>query len=166
MGSAEARISWARRVGPGGRRRGLSANMSGTLYRVPRCPPYWPMPGVAERLTEVEGRAGMGTNWRDVKTKARAADPEWDSAQRVKRRARMRREMLTAVSGTQLAEIRKQLGLTQAQLAEATGLPRARISQIENDTATSLEILRVYVAGLGGRLDVVARIGNIRLKVG
>ena len=52
------------------------------------------------------------------------------------------------------------------------GLPRylpalsqARISQIENGNATSLETLRAYVAGLGGHLDIVARIGNIHLNV-
>jgi DNA-binding XRE family transcriptional regulator len=107
----------------------------------------------------------MSTNWRDVKAKARAIDPEWDGAERVERRARMRQEMLASVSGAQLAEIRKQLGLTQTQLAEAAGLSQARISQIENGTATSLETLRAYVAGLGGHLDIVARIGNIHLNV-
>ncbi|MEW2442076.1 helix-turn-helix domain-containing protein [Micromonospora marina] len=60
---------------------------------------------------------------------------------------------------------RKQLGTTQAQLAEAAGLSQARISQIENGESVNLEILRAYVTGLGGHLDVVARIGNIRLDV-
>jgi DNA-binding XRE family transcriptional regulator len=106
-----------------------------------------------------------GSNWRDVKAKAREADPEWDNPDRVGRRSRMREEMLASVSGAQLAEIRKQLGLTQAQLAEAAGLSQARISQIENGSATSLESLRAYVAGLGGHLDIVARIGNIQLNV-
>lgn len=103
--------------------------------------------------------------WQDVKAKARAVDPEWDSQARQERRARMRAEMLASVSGAQLADIRRQLGVTQAQLAEATGLSQARISQIENGTATSLENLRTYVTGLGGHLDVVARIGNIHLNV-
>jgi DNA-binding XRE family transcriptional regulator len=105
------------------------------------------------------------SNWRDVKAKARAADPSWDTGERVARRARMREEMLATVSGAQLAEIRKQLGLTQTQLAEAAGLSQARISQIENGSATSLETLRAYVAGLGGHLDIVARIGNVHLNV-
>jgi DNA-binding XRE family transcriptional regulator len=105
------------------------------------------------------------SNWRDVKAKARAADPTWDTEERVGRRARMREEMLASVSGAQLAEIRKQLGLTQTQLAETAGLSQARISQIENGTATSLETLRAYVAGLGGHLDIVARIGNIHLNI-
>jgi DNA-binding XRE family transcriptional regulator len=105
------------------------------------------------------------SNWRDVKAKARAIDPTWDSDERVARRAGMREEMLASISGTQLAEIRKQLGLTQTQLAETAGLSQARISQIENGSATSLESMRAYVTGLGGHLDIVARIGNIHLNI-
>jgi|SRR5215211_462611 len=105
------------------------------------------------------------SNWPDVKAKAHAVDPEWDSPERVAGRGRMREQMLASVSGTQLAEIRKQLGMTQAQLAEAARVSQARISQIENGEVTSLETLRAYVAGLGGHLEIVARIDNIRLNV-
>lgn len=73
--------------------------------------------------------------------------------------------MLASVSGAQLAEVRRQLGVTQAQLAEAAGLSQARISQIESGDATGLDTLRAYVAGLGGHVDVVARIGNIQLDI-
>ena len=104
-------------------------------------------------------------NWRDVKAKARAVDPERDSAERVARRKQMREQMLASVGGAQLSEIRKQLGVTQTQLAEATGLSQARISQIESGDVVSLETLRAYVTGLGGQLDIVARIGNIQLNV-
>jgi DNA-binding XRE family transcriptional regulator len=104
-------------------------------------------------------------NWRDVKAKARTIDPSWDSNERVARRQQMREQMLAAVSGAQLAEIRQQLGLTQVQLAEAAGLSQARISQIENGDAVGLDTLRAYVTGLGGHLDIVARIGNIQLNV-
>lgn len=41
------------------------------------------------------------SNWRDVKAKARAADPAWDTEERTARRARMREEMLASVSGAQ-----------------------------------------------------------------
>ncbi|MEV4274420.1 helix-turn-helix domain-containing protein [Actinoplanes xinjiangensis] len=104
-------------------------------------------------------------NWRDVKAKARAADPDWDSPDRIARRSRMREQMLATVSGARLAEIRKQLGLTQTQLGEATGLSQARISQIESGDGMTLDVLRVYVAGLGGHVEVVARIGDIQLNV-
>ncbi|ONH58170.1 transcriptional regulator [Frankia sp. CcI49] len=105
------------------------------------------------------------SNWREVKSKARAADTTWDNAERVERRAEMRAQMLASVSGAQLAEIRRQLGVTQTQLAEATGLTQARISQIENGGAMGLDTLRAYITGLGGHLDVVARIGNIQLTI-
>jgi DNA-binding XRE family transcriptional regulator len=106
-----------------------------------------------------------GANWRDVKAKARKIDPAWDEPERTARRGQFREQMLASVSGAQLAEIRKQLGMTQIQLAEAAGLSQARISQIENGENTSLETLRAYVTGLGGHLGVVARIGNIQLNV-
>lgn len=106
-----------------------------------------------------------GVNWRDVKAKARKIDPTWDEPERAARRGQLREQMLASVSGAQLAEIRKQLGITQTQLAEAAGLSQARISQIENGESTNLETLRAYVTGLGGHLDVVARIGNIQLNV-
>lgn len=105
------------------------------------------------------------STWRDVKAKARQVDPSWESTERVERRAAYRDQMLASVSGAQLAELRQQLGLTQTQLAEAAGLSQARISQIENGDAVSLDTLRAYVVGLGGQLDIVARIGNIHLNV-
>jgi transcriptional regulator with XRE-family HTH domain len=77
----------------------------------------------------------------------------------------VKEELRAAVSGARLAEIRRQLGLTQVQLAEATGLSQARISQIEKGRTVSLEVLRTYVGGLGGQVDVVARIGDIQLNV-
>ncbi|MEH1167676.1 helix-turn-helix transcriptional regulator [Micromonospora sp. CPCC 205539] len=106
-----------------------------------------------------------GVDWRDVQAKAREIDPAWEHPDRVTRRARQREQMVASVSGARLGEIRKQLGMTQAQLAEAAGLTQARISQIENGEHTGLETLRAYVTGLGGHLDVVARIGNIHLNV-
>ncbi|MFI6075096.1 helix-turn-helix domain-containing protein [Actinoplanes sp. NPDC051343] len=104
-------------------------------------------------------------DWHEVKEELRATDPSWDSPARVERRQEMRTEMLAAVSGARLAEIRRQLGLTQVQLAEATGLSQARISQIERGRNVSLRVLRTYVGGLGGQVDIVARIGDIQLNV-
>ena len=104
-------------------------------------------------------------NWRDVKAKARVIDPDWDGDERVARRKEMREQMLASVTGHRLAEIRQELGLTQTQLADAAGLSQARISQIENGDVVGLETLRAYVVGLGGHLDIVARIGDIQLNV-
>jgi len=79
------------------------------------------------------------------------------------RRRRVGEQLLATANGARLAEIRKSLGLTQASMATATGLPRGRISQIERGEPVSLEVLRAYVTGLGGRVEVVATFGNLWL---
>ncbi|GAA0938888.1 hypothetical protein [Virgisporangium aurantiacum] len=65
------------------------------------------------------------TNWRDVKAKASAADPTWDSAERVARRRQMREQMLASVSGAQLAEIRQQRGHGQKAPSQLKGSAEA-----------------------------------------
>jgi len=79
-------------------------------------------------------------------------------------RRRVGEQLLAAANGARLAEIRKSLGLTQATMAAATGLPRGRISQIECGEPVGLEVLRAYVTGLGGRVEVVATFGNLWLR--
>jgi DNA-binding XRE family transcriptional regulator len=109
--------------------------------------------------------SGRTVSWREVKAKARSADPTWDSPERIARRASAREEMLAAVNGAQLADLRKQAGLTQAQLAAATGLTQARISQIEHGTDVSLDTLRAYITGLGGHVEIIARLGTTTLNI-
>jgi hypothetical protein len=53
------------------------------------------------------------SNWQDVKSKAREIDPAWESEARTTRRAMHRERMVAAVSGAQLADIRKELGISQ-----------------------------------------------------
>lgn len=113
----------------------------------------------------VTRRASNTTSWRDVKAKARAADPTWDSPERTQRRAQVRQEILDAVNGAHLADLRKQAGLTQAQLAAATGLTQARISQIEHGTDVSLDTLRAYITGLGGHVEIIAHLGTTTLNI-
>ena len=109
--------------------------------------------------------ADRAVSWREVKAKARAADPSWDSPARVAHRADAREQLLAAVNGAQLADLRKQAGLTQSQLAAATGLTQARISQIEHGTDVSLDTLRAYVTGLGGQVEIIARLGTTTLNI-
>jgi DNA-binding XRE family transcriptional regulator len=82
------------------------------------------------------------TDWDDVKAEARQMDSHWDDPERVERRRQMGAQMLASVSGFRLAEIRKQLGMTQAELGRATGLTQARISQIERGDGLSLDVIR------------------------
>jgi DNA-binding XRE family transcriptional regulator len=77
------------------------------------------------------------------------------------------RKLLAAARGNQLADARKQIGLTQKDLAAALGVSIARISQIEHGDVTSFEVIARYVEALGGRLDLVADFGDrtVRLPV-
>lgn len=57
-----------------------------------------------------------------------------------------------------LAEIRKALATTQAELSDKAGMAQADISRVENNPeAVQLRTLQRYVAGLGGELQIVAR---------
>ena len=102
--------------------------------------------------------------WSEVKAKARAFDPRTDVEREVAAAtARERREAY--VRGYQLAEMRKAAGLTQAELAENLGVSQARISKIEHGEVSGIELIRAYVAALGGTVDVIATLGDRTWKV-
>ena len=101
--------------------------------------------------------------WSDVKAKGRASDPRTGEEQAAsKAAARERREAY--VRGHQLAEMRTTAGVTQAELAEALGVSQARISKIEHGDLR-IDVVRAYVAALGGSINVVARLGDRSWKV-
>lgn len=66
-----------------------------------------------------------------------------------------------------LRDLRKQLGITQKQLAEALGVTQSSLSQLEHREDYQLATLRKVVQALGGELDVIARFPNrlVALKV-
>jgi len=102
--------------------------------------------------------------WNDVRARGQAADPRTaDERAAGKAAARERREAY--VRGHQLAEMRTAAGLTQAQLADALGVSQARVSKIEHGEISGIDIVRAYVAALGGSVDVVARLGDRSWKV-
>lgn len=104
------------------------------------------------------------SKWSDVKAKARALDPRTDDEREVAAAtARERREAY--VRGHQLAEMRKAAGLTQAELAENLGVSQARISKIEHGEVSGIELVRAYVAAIGGTVDVIATLGDRTWKV-
>jgi DNA-binding XRE family transcriptional regulator len=102
--------------------------------------------------------------WNEVKAKARALDPRTDTEREAAAAtARERREAY--VRGHQLAEMRKAAGFTQAELAENLGVSQARISKIEHGEVSGIELVRAYVAALGGTVDVIATLGDRTWKV-
>ena len=68
-------------------------------------------------------------------------------------------------AGDQMAEMRTTAGVTQAELAAALGVSQARISKIEHGEISGIDVVRAYVAALGGSIDVLARLGDRSWKV-
>lgn len=103
--------------------------------------------------------------WEDTKRRIREISPDWDSPDRVAARERSRAELRAEQRGYQLAQLRKNMGLTQAQVAVAMGVSQARVSQIEHGRITELDAVRAYIEALGGTVDVMARVGDWTVKV-
>lgn len=64
-----------------------------------------------------------------------------------------------------LAELRKELGVTQIDLAELLGIQQTNVSQLESRGDAKVSTLRSYVEALGGRLELVAVIGKERIPL-
>ena len=64
-----------------------------------------------------------------------------------------------------LAEMRRRLGITQAQVAARMGITQGRVSAIEHAKpgTNELRTLAAYVEALGGRLEIIADFGDQRL---
>jgi predicted XRE-type DNA-binding protein len=112
-----------------------------------------------------EGAVMKAVRWEDTKQEIRQIEPGWDTPDRVAERERSRAEMRAEQRGYQLAQLRKNSGLTQAQVAALMGVTQARVSQIEHGRITEVDAIRGYVEALGGTVDVIARVGDWTIKV-
>jgi len=70
--------------------------------------------------------------------------------------ARVDARVKDTLAAMPLSEIRKAIGLTQAQLAETLRQGQGSVSKIENATDMYLSTLRRFVTALGGELVVKA----------
>ncbi len=64
-----------------------------------------------------------------------------------------------------LADLRRARSLTQQQVAESLSVNQAWISRFERQTDMYISTLRSYIEGLGGELDMVARFGDVSVKL-
>ncbi|OEU85181.1 XRE family transcriptional regulator [Streptomyces abyssalis] len=83
-----------------------------------------------------------------------------------KRIDEIKRQMLDAERGHELASLRKAQGLSQKDVAEAMGVTQGRVSQIERgqaglDTAS----MAAYLHAIGGELTILATIGNVSVRL-
>jgi DNA-binding XRE family transcriptional regulator len=71
-----------------------------------------------------------------------------------------RQQRALQVRAEYLTEMRKNAGLTQAEVAEAMGVSQQRVSAIESGAVAELATLADYIRALGGELKVIADFGD------
>jgi predicted transcriptional regulator len=81
------------------------------------------------------------------------------------RSQRVQSRVSTEVLDLNLAELRKGLGVTQAQLAEVAKMTQGEVSQLERREDYKLSTLRRYVQALGGDVEIVAVVGDKRVTL-
>lgn len=64
-----------------------------------------------------------------------------------------------------LAEIRKQTGLTQEELAKTLGIKQPSLSKLESQSDMQISTLQRLIEALGGKLELIAHLpkGDVRL---
>ena len=96
----------------------------------------------------------MARNFKELEANMR---PE--SLARAKTRAKeMMAEML-------LSEIRREVGLTQEELAASLGIKQPSLSRLESQDDMQISTLRRLIVALGGELEIIAHLpgGAIRI---
>ncbi|MBN9307082.1 MULTISPECIES: helix-turn-helix transcriptional regulator [unclassified Devosia] len=82
---------------------------------------------------------------------------DWIDKLPPKRLARAKKNAATLIEAIRLAEVRRALEVTQADLADRTGLKQGEVSRIENELPNiQLKTLERYMRGLGGTVTIVA----------
>ncbi|HTM46053.1 MAG TPA: helix-turn-helix transcriptional regulator [Polyangiaceae bacterium] len=79
--------------------------------------------------------------------------------------ARVRREAQQQIRALTLRQLREEAGKTQVELADLAEVTQSALSRIERRDDNPIEALRRYVEALGGELEVVAVIGNKRVRL-
>jgi len=94
--------------------------------------------------------------WAEIRRKTKLSDEERAAVDR-----KVGRELLEM----SLREVRELAGKNQVDVAEALEKAQSEISKIENREDWLLSTLRRYVEALGGELEVVAVLGDKRLRL-
>ncbi len=79
-----------------------------------------------------------------------------------RRVSEMERELRIAAG---LAELRKDAGVTQRELAKRIGVSQPRVAAIERSENVTIDVLQKYVASLGAELEVAAVKGTKKITL-
>jgi DNA-binding XRE family transcriptional regulator len=93
--------------------------------------------------------------WADIK--AQKMSPE--------RIEQVRKSAVEELRAMSLRQLREEAGMTQIEVAELVELTQSALSRMERREDNPIDALRRYVEALGGELEVVAVLGNKRVKL-
>ena len=93
--------------------------------------------------------------WADVKNRVMSAEKQTE----------IRAKVLEDLRENELCELRRIAGMTQEDVASKSGFDQGELSRIERRDDHLLSTLRRYVNALGGDLEVVAVIGDHRVRL-
>lgn len=65
-----------------------------------------------------------------------------------------------------LGELRRRVGLTQADVAARMGISQSDVSKLERRTDLKASTLRGYLAALGSPLRLVSHVGDVEIELG
>lgn len=75
------------------------------------------------------------------------------------------RQLRALILGAQLAELRREVGVTRETLANRMGVTRAHVIRIEHGKASSVDQVGEYVAALGCRMKAIPEGGYYAMTV-
>lgn len=78
---------------------------------------------------------------------------------------RVRKEAVEELRALTLRQLREEAGKTQVEMAELVETTQSALSRMERREDNPIDALRRYVEALGGELEVVAVLGNKRVKL-
>ena len=93
--------------------------------------------------------------WADIKARKMSSE----------RIDRVRKEALEELRALTLRQLREEAGKTQVEMAELVETTQSALSRMERREDNPIDALRRYVEALGGELEVVAVLGNKRVKL-
>lgn len=100
-------------------------------------------------------------NWDDVKQRASKLSPK--EIERIEREAL--REVDEEIIEGDLRAVREAAGLNQVEAARLAEMTQGEVSRLENRDDYRLSTLRRFVHALGGRLEVIAHVGDKTVKL-
>jgi DNA-binding XRE family transcriptional regulator len=93
--------------------------------------------------------------WSEIKAQKMSPD----------RVARVRKEAAEELRALTLRQLREEAGKTQVEMADLVEVTQSALSRMERREDNPIDALRRYVEALGGELEVVAVLGNKRVKL-